>query len=97
MEKFDWLENPVPTPDSFEEGNMANILPNIELNISTNPEVVEGITLGEYFSPKEVASYKEHFQEFYDIFAWSYIEMPRLDQSIIEHHIDTWPDVVPIH
>ena len=23
--------------------------------------------------------------------------MPRLDQSIVEHHIDTWPDVAPVH
>ena len=29
--------------------------------------------------------------------AWSYTEIPRLDLSIVEHHIDTWPDVAPMH
>ena len=48
-------------------------------------------------SSEEVDAYKALFQEFRDIFAWSYTEMPGLDPSIVEHHIDTWPDVAPIH
>ena len=76
---------------------MANISPTIKINISTNPEVVEEIMLGASCSSEEVTSYKALFQEFCDIFAWSYIEMPRLDPSILEHHIDTCPDVVPVH
>ena len=36
------------------------------------------------------------FQELCDIFAWSYTEMPGLDPSILEHHIDTWSDVVSV-
>lgn len=32
------------------------------------------------------------FQQFRDVFAWTYSKMPRLDPSIVEHHIDTWPD-----
>ena len=76
---------------------MENISPTIKVNISTTPRVVEDITLGTSCSPEEVASYKSLFQEFHEIFAWSYIEMPRIDPSIIEHHIDTWPDVVPVH
>ena len=60
--------------------------------------------LGTSCSSKEVASYKALFQELCDIFAWSYTEIPGLDPSIVEHHIDTWPDVAlmrqkqcPIH
>ena len=52
--------------------------------------------LGASFSLKEVASYKALFQEFCDVFAWSYTEMTELDPSIVEHHIDTWLDVVPV-
>lgn len=37
------------------------------------------------------------FQEFRDVFAWSYSKMPELDPTIIEHHIDTWSDAIPIH
>ena len=76
---------------------MDNILPTIKFNISTKPEVVEYITLGASFSPEKVASYKALFQEFRDIFAWSYTEMPGFDPSIVEHHINTWSDVVLVH
>jgi hypothetical protein len=31
-----------------------------------------------------------------DIFTWSYIEMPGLDPSIVEHHINTWPAITPV-
>ena len=75
---------------------MANISPTIKVNISTTLGVVEDITLRVSCSPEEVASYKALFQEFCDIFTWSYTEMPRLDPSIVEHCIDTWPNVVPI-
>ena len=67
--KVEWFKNPIPTPDAFAEGNMANISPTIKINISTNPEVVEKIMLGASCSPKEVATYKALFQEFHDIFA----------------------------
>ena len=52
--KFDWFKNPILAPDTFEEGNMANI--------STNPKVVEEIMLGASCSSEEVASYKVLFQ-----------------------------------
>ena len=68
---------------------MANIFPTIKINISTSLEVVEEIMLGESCSMEEVASYKALFQEFHDIFSWSYTEVPGLDPSIVEHHIDT--------
>ena len=76
---------------------MENISPTIKINISTNSDIVEEIMLGASCSPEEVTAYKALFQEFRDIFAWSYTEMPGLDPSIMEHHIDTWPDVAPIH
>ena len=52
--------------------------------------------LGASCSLEEVVSYKALFQEFCDIFAWSYTKMPRLDPSIVQHHIDTWPNVAPV-
>ena len=94
--KVDWFKNPILALDSFEEGNMANILPTIKINISTNLKVVEETMLGASCSSKEVAAYKSLFQEFRDIFAWSYTEMPSLDPSIVKHHIDTWPNVAPV-
>ena len=67
--KVECFKNPIPTPNAFEEENMANISPIIKINISTHPEVVEEIMLGASYSSKEVASYKALFQEFHDIFA----------------------------
>ena len=75
---------------------MANIFPTIKIDISTNSEIVEEIMVGASCSLEEVDAYKALFEEFYDIFAWSYTEMPDLDPSIVEHHIDTWPDVAPV-
>ena len=75
---------------------MANISPTIKINISTNPNIVEEIMLGASYSLEEVASYKALFQEFRDIFAWSYTDIPGLDPSIVKHHIDTWPNMIPL-
>ena len=75
---------------------MENISPTIKIDISTNSEIVEEIMLGASCSPKEVNAYKALFQEFHDIFASPYTEIPGLDPSIMEHHIDTWPNVAPM-
>ena len=48
--KVNWFKNPILAPDTFEEGNMANISPTIKIDISTNSETVEEIMLGESFS-----------------------------------------------
>ena len=94
--KVDWFKNPIPSSDAFKEGNMTDISPTIKIDISTNSEIVEEVMLGPSCSPEEIEAYTTLFQEFHDIFAWSYIEMPSLDPSIMEHHIDTWPDVAPV-
>ena len=74
--KVDLFKNPIPTLDSFEEGNMVNISPTIKMNISTNSEIVEEIMLGASCSPEEVAAYKALFQEFHDIFTCSTLKCP---------------------
>jgi hypothetical protein len=38
---IDWFKNPIPAPDAFEEGNMANISPTIKINISIKNGIVE--------------------------------------------------------
>jgi hypothetical protein len=93
---IDWFKNPIPAPDAFEEGNMANISPTIKIDISIKSGVVEEIIIGAACTPQEIAAYKALFQEYRDIFAWSYTEMPGLDPSIVEHRIDTWPDITPV-
>jgi len=71
---------------------MANISPTIKINISDKPGIEENISLAEQCTPKEIEAYTKLFKEFRDVFAWSYLEMPELDPTIIENHIDTWLD-----
>jgi hypothetical protein len=66
---INWFNNPIPSPDSFEEGNMANISPTIKIDISIKNGVVEEITIGATCIPQEITAYKALFQEYHDIFA----------------------------
>jgi hypothetical protein len=75
---------------------MANISPTIKIDISIKNGVVEEITIGATCTPQEITAYKALFQEYRDIFSWSYTEMSDLDPSIVEHCINTWPDITPV-
>jgi hypothetical protein len=48
----DWFNNPIPAPDAFEEGNLANISPTIKIDISVKPGVVEEIIIGAACTPE---------------------------------------------
>jgi hypothetical protein len=93
---IDWFNNPIPTPDAFEKGNLANISPTIKIDISIKLGILEEIIIRAACTPEEITAYKALFQEFRDIFAWSYTEMPGINPSIVEHRIDTWPDITPV-
>jgi hypothetical protein len=80
---IDWFNNPIPAPDDFEEGNMDNISPTVKIDISIKPGIIEEITIGTTCSPEELIAYKALFQEYRDIFSWSYTKMPGLDPSIV--------------
>jgi hypothetical protein len=76
---------------------VANISPTIKIDISIKNGIIEEITIGSACTPQEINAYKALFQEYRDIFAWSYTKMPGLDPSIVKHHINTWPDITPVH
>jgi hypothetical protein len=50
-EPIDSFNNPIPAPDAFEEGNMANISPTIKIDISIKHGIVEEITIGAACTP----------------------------------------------
>jgi hypothetical protein len=75
---------------------MANISPTVKIDISIKPDIIEEITIDAACSPKEISAYKSLFQEYRDIFSWSYTEMTDLDPSIFKHRIDTWPDITTV-
>jgi hypothetical protein len=57
----DWFNNPIPAPDAFEEGNLANISPTIKINISIKPGIIEEIIIGAASTPEEIIAYKALF------------------------------------
>jgi hypothetical protein len=65
---IDWFNNPIPAPDSFEEGNMANISPTIKIDISIKNGIVEEIIIGVACTPPEIVAYKALFHEYKDFF-----------------------------
>jgi hypothetical protein len=61
---IDWFNNPIPAPDAFEEGNMANISPTVKIDISIKRGIIEEISIGTACSPEELMDYKALFQEY---------------------------------
>jgi hypothetical protein len=43
---IDWFNHPIPAPNTFEEGNMANISPTVKIDISIKLGIIEEITIG---------------------------------------------------
>jgi len=86
--------DPIKHPDS--EQNLGNISRTIPIDISVKPGVLENIHIGASCSEEEIRTYKALFQEFHDVFAWSYEEMPGIDPSIVVHEIKTYPDAKPV-
>jgi hypothetical protein len=87
---------PESSHDVLYEGNLRNISPTVPLDISIKPRVMENVHIGASCSTNEVHEYKSLFQEFHDVFSWSYEEMPGIDPDIIVHEIKTYPDTKPI-
>ena len=77
--------NPLLREGIFSEGNMEKISATIPINISTNPNVVENIHISANCSPEELAIYTTLFNEFRDVFSWSYEDIPGIDPYIVEH------------
>jgi hypothetical protein len=102
IESYQWISNPSivvtispfpePIHDVLYEGNLGNISPIIPLDISIKPGVMENVYIGASCFANEFRIYKALFQEFCDVFAWSYKEMPQIDPNIVVHDIKTYSD-----
>eukprot|EP00253_Pinus_taeda_P003762 PITA_03762 len=60
------------------------------------PSESEIDSFGASCTDDEIQTYKALFQEFCDLFAWSYEEMPGIDPAIVVHEIKTYPDAKPV-
>lgn len=81
-------------PDS--ELILGNISRTVPIDISVKPEIIENIHIGASCTENELQTYKSLFQEFHDVFAWSYEEMSGIDPSIVVHEIKTYLDAKPV-
>ena len=86
---------------------MARLLEQECKALQPHEEPVETINLGTEEEKKEVkigttleASIKERLvkllQEYVDVFAWSYQDMPGLDTDIVEHKLPLQPECPPV-
>ena len=69
---------------------MGNISKTLLIDISVKTSNVENIQVRVDCTPEEIASFTCLFKEFRDVFAWSYKEIPRIDNYIIEHEIKVY-------
>ena len=88
-------------------GELARLLQQEERAILPHEELLETINLGMEEDKKEVKvganlepNVKERLvqllNEYAEIFAWSYEDMPGLDTNIVVHHLPTREDCPPI-
>jgi len=87
---------PIAILSSNSDRNLGNISTTIPIDISVKLGITENIHIGYSYSLEEIQTYKSLFQEFRDICAWSYEEMPGIDLSIVIHEIKTYPDTKPV-
>ena len=83
-------QNPLEHPDF--ELNLENISRTVSIEISVKPGIIENIHIGASCTDDGLQTYKALFQEFHDVFAWSYEEMLGINPSIVFHEIKTYPD-----
>ncbi|RDX79084.1 hypothetical protein CR513_40533, partial [Mucuna pruriens] len=103
------IEEPVGEEDAETEA-LAEVERQIELErpkFQPLARELESVNLGDERNKKEVRigsqmsqesrkALIELLQEFSDIFAWSYRDMPGLDRSIVEHRLPMLPKAVPV-
>ena len=59
---------PLISPYQMDDGNMDNLSPTIDINISRDPSKVENVYIGAGCFLDEIKEYTEIFKEFHDIF-----------------------------
>ncbi|KAH9311809.1 hypothetical protein KI387_026844 [Taxus chinensis] len=84
-----------PDPMRMEDLSKLLVEETIDVNIGTeeDPKIVK---LGASLSAREQKTFTMLLQEFIDVFAWSYKDMPGLDPTLVEHNLVVHADAKPI-
>ena len=75
-----------PAPPQMEEGGQATIDDLQEINLGTVDDP-KPIFVSASLTPQELEEYTQLLQEYRDVFAWSYLDMPGLDPNVAVHKL----------
>lgn len=75
---------------------MGNISKTFLINISVKIGIVENIQIRVDRNREKIASFTSLFNEFHDVFSWSYKEILDIDPSIFDHEIKVYENSKPI-
>ena len=85
-EEVPQLEDAQEASVSFEKGNQGTIDELKQVNLGTEQEP-RPTFISAYLISEEERSYLDLLEEYRDVFAWSYKEMPGLDPKVAVHHL----------
>lgn len=90
------LQMTIMTNEVWLEENMGIITQMMPIDISVKLGIIENFHIAVPCSLDEIKFYTHPFQEFQDVFAWSYEKIPRIDPTIVVHKVPTYPNAKPI-
>ena len=80
------LKDAQEAPTSFEKGNQGTIDELKQVNLGTEQEP-RPTFISACLTLEEEKSYLDVLEEYRDVFAWNYKEMPGLDPKVAVHHL----------
>nr|XP_011465143.1 PREDICTED: uncharacterized protein LOC101299390 [Fragaria vesca subsp. vesca] len=85
-EDEEFIDIAEPAPPQIEDGGQATIDGLQEINLGTVEEP-KPIFVSALLTPDELGDYKSLLQEYIDVFAWGYQDMPGLDPNVAVHKL----------
>ena len=79
-----------------EDRKFTPITGSTELKDFGTPNQPREIRIDSYLSPNERSRLIDLLKSYFDVFAWSYEDIPSLDSSIVQHHLPILPYARPI-
>ena len=88
----DFVEAIQPAPPEMEDGSQPTIDELREINLGTIDEP-KPIFVSPMLNDEQVAQYEQFLQEYKDVFAWGYQDMPGMDPNVIVHKLAVFEGV----
>ena len=83
---MEFIDNVQPAPSQIEDGGQATVDELQEINLGTDEET-KPIFVSALLTPNELENYRCLFQEYWDVFAWGYQDIPGLDPNVAVHRL----------